>query len=129
MTVSFDFRFLPNFSRHQSFWVYDVCICVPSHVLVSRWTLRNKKCMRERAYSIPEYGLSPYCFCRKRGRKPRGWGGGGVLPMMAYTWRFLPKGVPFFTLEVNRMVWILLVEVYRRLRKSVIWVCERAQKG
>ena len=56
-------------------------------------------------------------------------GGGGVLPMMAYTWRFLPKGVPFFTLEVNGMVWILLVEVYRRLRKSVIWVCERAQKG
>ena len=25
-------------------------------------------------------------------------GGGGVLPMMAYTWRFLPKGVPFFRL-------------------------------
>ena len=58
-----------------------------------------------------------------------GGGGGWVLPMMAYTWRFLPKGVPFFTLEVNGMVWILLVEVYRRLRKSVIWVCERAQKG
>ena len=27
------------------------------------------------------------------------------------------------------MVRILLVEVYRRLGKSVIWVCERAQKG
>ena len=58
--------------------------------------------------------------------KGRGWGG---LPMMAYTWRFRPKGVPFFTLEVNGMVGILLVEVYRRLQKSVIWVCERAQKG
>ena len=127
MTVSFDFRFLPNFSRHQSFSVYDVSIWVLSHVLVSRWTLRNKKCMRERAYSIPEYGLSPYCFCRKRGGKPRG--GGGGLPMMAYTWRFRPKGVVVFTLEVNGMVRILLVEVYRRLRKSVIWVCERAQKG
>ena len=56
VTVSFDFRFLPNFSRHQSFSVYDVSIWVLSHVLVSRWTLRNKKCMRERAYSIPEYG-------------------------------------------------------------------------
>ena len=43
MTVSFDFRFLPNLSRHQSFSVYDVSICVLSHVLVSRWTLRNKK--------------------------------------------------------------------------------------
>ena len=62
----------------------------------------------------------------KRGRKTRG---GGVLPMMAYTWRFRPKGVPFFTLEVNGMVRILHVEVYRRLWKSVMWVCERAQKG
>ena len=43
VTVSFDFRFLPNLSRHQSFSVYDVSICVLSHVLVSRWTLRNKK--------------------------------------------------------------------------------------
>ena len=57
----------------------------------------------------------------------QGDGGGGGLPMMAHTWRFLPKGVPFFTLEVNGMVRILLVEVYRRLQKSVIWVCERAQ--
>ena len=55
--------------------------------------------------------------------------GEGVLPIMAYTWRFRPKGVVVFTLEVNGMVRILLVEVYRRLRKSVIWVCERAQKG
>ena len=119
MTVSFDFRFLPNFSRHLSFSVYDVSICVLSHVLVSRWTLRNKKCMRERAYSIPEYGLSPYCFCRKRGRKPRGGGGG-----TSYDGLYVE--VP---LQVNGMVGILLVEVYRRLRKSVIWVCERAQKG
>ena len=65
----------------------------------------------------------------EKGTKTKGMGGGGVLPMMAYTWRFLPKGVPFFTLEVNGMVGILLVEVYRRLQKSVIWVCERAQKG
>ena len=65
----------------------------------------------------------------EKGTKTKGMGGGGVLPMMVYTWRFLPKGVPFLTLEVNGMVWILLVEVYRRLRKSVIWVCERAQKG
>ena len=43
VTVSFDFRFLPNFSRHQSFSVYDVSICVLSYVLVSRWTLRIKK--------------------------------------------------------------------------------------
>ena len=64
-----------------------------------------------------------------KGDENQGEGGGGGLPMMAYTWRFRPKGVPFFTLEVNGMVRILLVEVYRRLRKSVIWVCERAQKG
>ena len=65
----------------------------------------------------------------EKGTKTMGRGGGGRLPMMAYTWRFRPKGVPFFTLEVNGMVGILLVEVYRRLLKSVIWVCERAQKG
>ena len=63
-----------------------------------------------------------------KGEENQGEGGGG-LPMMAYTWRFRPKGVVVFTLEVNGMVRILLVEVYRRLRKSVIWVCERAQKG
>ena len=38
-----------------------------------------------------------------------------------------PKGVPFS--GVTYMKWILLVEVYKRVGKSVIWVCERVQRG
>ena len=37
---------------------------------------------------------------------------GGLLPIMAYTGRLRPKGVPFFSLQVNEMVGISLVEVY-----------------
>ena len=44
--------------------------------------------------------------------------GEGVLVMMAYVGRLRPKGVG-----------ILLIEVYKRGGKSVIWVFERAQKG
>ena len=35
----------------------------------------------------------------------------------------------FFRLQVYERVGILLVEVYEREGKSVIWVCERAQMG
>ena len=53
-------------------------------------------------------------------------GGGEVLPMMAYTGRLRPKGVlPSGIWKVG----ISLVEVYKRVGKSVIWVCERAQKS
>ena len=55
--------------------------------------------------------------CVANSNPPRG--GGGVLPIMAYTgW-----------LQVYERVGILLVEVYERVGKSVIWVCERAQRG
>ena len=47
-----------------------------------------------------------------------GGGGGREIPIMAYTGGHRPKGVG-----------ILLVEVYERVRKSVIWVRERVQKG
>ena len=40
----------------------------------------------------------------------------------------LERGI-FFRLQVYERVGILLVEVYKRVGKSVIWVCERAQKG
>ena len=56
-------------------------------------------------------------------------GGGGVLPMMACTGRFLPGRGTFFRLQVCERVGISLVEVYKREGKSVIWVCKRAQKG
>ena len=52
--------------------------------------------------------------------------GGGVLPIMAYTGRLRPKGVPLFRLQVYERVAILLIEVYERVGKSVISVCERA---
>ena len=34
-----------------------------------------------------------------------------------------------FRLQENERVGTSLVEVYKRVRKSVIWVCKRAQKG
>ena len=58
---------------------------------------------------------------------PLGPGGGGeVFPMMAYTGRLRPKGVFFFGLQVYERVGISLVEVYKRVEKSFIWLCERA---
>ena len=58
---------------------------------------------------------------------PWGTGGGGLLLMMAHTGRFRPKGLS--RLQVYERVWISLVEAYKRVGKSVIWVCERVQKG
>jgi len=46
----------------------------------------------------------------------------GVLPIMVYTGRLRPKGVPFFRLQVYERVGISLVEVYERVEKSVISV-------
>ena len=40
----------------------------------------------------------------------------------------LKRGI-YFRFQVYDGVWILLVEVYERVGKSVIWVCEKAQKG
>ena len=40
-----------------------------------------------------------------------------------------PERGTFFRPQVYEGVGILLVEVYERVGRSVIWVCERAQKG
>ena len=47
-----------------------------------------------------------------------GGGGGGLRP----------KGV-FLRLHLYERVGISLAEVYKRVAKSVIWVCEMTQKG
>ena len=47
-------------------------------------------------------------------------GGGGVLPIMAYTGGLRSKGVPFFRLQVCKRVGISQVEVYKRVGESVI---------
>ena len=39
-----------------------------------------------------------------------------------------PERGIFFGLQVYERVGILLVEVYKRIRKYVIWVCERVQR-
>ena len=67
------------------------------------------------------------CHGKAPGRE--GGRGGGGLPMMAYSGRLRPKRDIFFSLQVYEKEGILLVEVYKRLGKSVIWVCKRAQKG
>ena len=48
---------------------------------------------------------------------------------MAYTGRLRPKGVPFFSLQVNEMVGISLVEVYEWVGKYITAVGKEAQKG
>ena len=42
---------------------------------------------------------------------------GGILPIMAYTGRLHPKGVPLFRLQVYERVAILLIEVYKKGRE------------
>ena len=60
---------------------------------------------------------------------PGGWGWGS-LPTMAYMGsEAMPKRGTFFRLQVYERVGILLIEVYERGVKSVIWVFERAQSA
>ena len=47
---------------------------------------------------------------------------------MDYTGRIRPKGISFAGFRYIR-VGISLVEVYKRVGKSVIWVRERAEKN
>ena len=53
----------------------------------------------------------------------------GRTPYNGLYWEAPPERGTFFRLQVYERVGILLVEVYKRVGKSVIWVCERAQKG
>ena len=57
---------------------------------------------------------------------------GVVLPLTSYTEKLHPKGVllsGFRYMKVCIRVGILLVEVFKRVGKSVIWVCEMAQRA
>ena len=54
--------------------------------------------------------------------------GGEEHPMMAYTGDSARKGA-VFRLQVYERMRIATVEVNKRVGKSVIWVCERTQKG
>ena len=63
----------------------------------------------------------------------RSWGGvvvdsGGTPYDGLYGEAPLKRGI-YFRLQVYERVAILLVEVYKRVGKSVIGVCESAQKG
>ena len=44
-------------------------------------------------------------------------------------WEAPPEKGTFFRLQVYERVGILLVEVFQRVGKSVIWVCEMAQRA
>ena len=60
---------------------------------------------------------------------PRAGWGGGVLPLRSYAAKLRPKGVLFSGFKYNERVGILLTEVFKRVGKSVIWVCEMAQRA
>ena len=50
-------------------------------------------------------------------------------PFKALYWEAPPEKGTFFRLQVYERVGILLVEVFQRVGKSVIWVCEMAQRA
>ena len=54
---------------------------------------------------------------------------GGGSPYNGLYGEALPERGTFIRLQVYERVEILLVEVYERVGKSVIWVCERAQRA
>ena len=56
-------------------------------------------------------------------------GGGGVIPMMAYTGRLRLEGVSSSGFRYMKGSGTLLVAVYKRVGKSVVLVGKRAQKG
>ena len=56
-------------------------------------------------------------------------GGGGGTPYNGLYGEAPPERGTFFRLQVYERVGILLVVVYERVEKSVIWVCERAQRA
>ena len=64
-----------------------------------------------------------------KGEGNSGLAGGGGTPYDGLYREGPPERGIFFRLQVYESVWISLVEVYKRVGKSVIWVCERAQKG
>ena len=53
---------------------------------------------------------------------------GGVLPIMVYTGRLRPKGVPFAGFY-ERVGLLTSIEVYKRVGKSVITVCDKIWRG
>ena len=55
--------------------------------------------------------------------------GGGGIPYNGLSGEAPSERGTFFRLQVHERVEISLVEVYKRVGESVIWVCERAQKG
>ena len=56
-------------------------------------------------------------------------GGGVGTPYNSLYWEAPPKRGTFIRVQVYERAGILFVEVYERVKKSVTWVCERAQKG
>ena len=56
-------------------------------------------------------------------------GGGGRTPSNSLYEEGPPERGTFFRLQVYDRVEILLFEVYGRVGRSVIWVCERAQRA
>ena len=54
---------------------------------------------------------------------------GGGTPNDDLYGEALPERGTFFRLQVYERVRSLLVDVHKRVGKSVIWICKRAQKG
>ena len=91
-------------------------------------TLRGDSMTYRSNQNIPgqsEYG-PPEALCLVL-RPPPGGGGGNSYDNLY--WEAPPVRGTFFRLQLYKRVGILLVEVYERVGKSVIWVCKRAQRA
>ena len=63
-------------------------------------------------------------YCNRRGR-----GGGTLTPYDGLYGEAPADRGNFYRLQENERMGISLLEVYIRVRKPVIWVCERAQSA
>ena len=78
---------------------------------------------------LGEVYFLPVCYVGICGAKGYGFLLHGVLPMMAYTGRLRPKGVPFSGFRYMKGYSLSLSGVYKREAKSVISVGKNSQKG
>ena len=62
--------------------------------------------------------MCPAFTCTRDARCLGEGGGGWVFPIMVYTGRLRPKGVPFSGFLGYERVWISLVEVYQRVENN-----------
>ena len=84
------------------------------------WLTENQKILPAKIVVVTEV------ICQGGGG---GGGVGGVLPILAYTWRVRSKGVPLSGFRYQEKAGVSLVGLYQRVGNSVISVLKKAQRA